>query len=78
MTQVPILTLKPLPKTDIVAPPTPEVGFRTIRGLTLKEAVFESPELPVTVMVYDVWFVAPARTTKLPERTPVLPVIPHV
>ena len=69
--------LKPLPRTVIVCPPTPEVGLRTIRESTLKRTpVFESPVLPVTVRVY-VAFILPAGTTNRPVRTPVLPVTPH-
>jgi hypothetical protein len=77
MTHELILALKPLPRTVIVCPPIPEVGFRTIRGLTLKKTpVFVSRELPVTVRVY-VLFILPAGTTNMPVRTPVLPVTPH-
>jgi hypothetical protein len=78
MTQaVAILAMKPLPRTVIVCPPTPEVGFRTIRGSTLKETPdLKSPELPVTLRAY-VWFMFPAGTTNVPVRTPVLPVTPH-
>ena len=46
--------LKPLPRTAIVCPPTPEVGFRIIRGRTWKvvEAVVGSP-VALAVTVYD-------------------------
>lgn len=68
--QEPAFGVKPEPFTDTDTPVDPELGERTILGLTLNVPVAESPPGPVTVTMYPTLYVDPAPTLNFADSSP--------